>query len=453
MERIYYDEIVKYRIKAVCDSTLHIGSAAGGKEEVLVHPVDQRPFVQATSIAGAMRSRYLQRYGEEEMMQLFGGSGSEDAEYASRLKITDGLFDEETLHMELRPHVKIDEQTGAVAVDSKTSSGQKFDMEYLGAGAEFNFEIYLYLIKGQDERMLRQFEELLADMHAGIIVLGAKRSTGAGRSKLLSVQKKIFDMMAERDREQWRQEESLPDNAYEEYLDRLPQAEMENIAYRVYLQGEIEGAIQIKGIAVSQFGETAPASENIKNSKGENIIPGSSIRGVLRAQIKKIAGYLNKERLIDPIFGFGGERDGEGKRGNLICSDIVIRQEDTQEALIRNRIHIDKFSGGIIQLFKEQNETGRIKAEFIIRKDNYAEVTAAFLTMALRDMALGVINIGNGYATGKGFIRNAQILIQRNDINGRKREASICYDTEGNGTVADTSGLIKEMMNALKGAC
>ena len=40
----YYNKIIKYVIKAECREPLHIGSAEGSSEEVLVHPVDRVPL-------------------------------------------------------------------------------------------------------------------------------------------------------------------------------------------------------------------------------------------------------------------------------------------------------------------------------------------------------------------------------------------------------------------------
>ena len=53
-----YNEIIKYEVIAVCTQPLHVGSAVGDKEEVLIHPVDDIPFIQATSIAGVFRNYY-----------------------------------------------------------------------------------------------------------------------------------------------------------------------------------------------------------------------------------------------------------------------------------------------------------------------------------------------------------------------------------------------------------
>ena len=448
MERLKYDQIIKYKVKAKCCSTLHIGSSTGGKEEVLTHPVDGKPYIQATGICGAFRSYFLKKYGIDETNYLFGGLDADD-DFSSRLKFTVGIFDIPTVKIEIRPHVKIDEKSGAVSSDSKSDSGQKFDMEYISKGAEYSFEIFLYIDK-EDSDIIMEFETLFSDMNGGNIVFGAKKSTGSGRNRLISLKKISFDMTKQSDRELWGKEDSLLDIEYEDYLSKVAKSNNIGNAYKIYLEGETEGALQIKGIAMDIFGEDAPDSENIKNGNGEYIVPGSSIRGVLHAQMKKIAKYLDRTDLIDKAFGYGGERDGEGKAGNLICSDTVINC-DKQTEVIRNRIHIDKFTGGVIHghKFREKNVAGRMKFEFKIADDKNAGTTAALLLFALRDMAAGMINIGNGYATGKGFITNAKITVERMKKTGELLEADIVYKGNENIEVSDQDNVLSDIMNSL----
>ena len=92
---VNFDKIVKYTINSVCESNLHIGSSVGGKEEVLVHPVTGVPFIQASSIAGVFRRNYEKLYNDSD--KLFGArsmnANSNASEFESRVKFTDGIFD------------------------------------------------------------------------------------------------------------------------------------------------------------------------------------------------------------------------------------------------------------------------------------------------------------------------------------------------------------------------
>ena len=134
-----YDTIVKYQVTATCKEPLHIGSAIGERTEVLVHPVDDMPFVQAASISGVFRNYYTKAYGEDAANELFGSLETEENALSAGSKIcfSDGHFltKEQGVRLELRPRVKID------AATSTASEGSKFNMEYIGAGAQIQFSI------------------------------------------------------------------------------------------------------------------------------------------------------------------------------------------------------------------------------------------------------------------------------------------------------------------------
>jgi hypothetical protein len=49
-----FDRIIKYQMTAVCREPLHVGGNGGRDGGILVHPVKNVPFIQATGIAGAM---------------------------------------------------------------------------------------------------------------------------------------------------------------------------------------------------------------------------------------------------------------------------------------------------------------------------------------------------------------------------------------------------------------
>ena len=113
---IKYKVVEKYTVTAKLTQPMHIGSAGGSKGEILVHPVDDVPFIQASGIAGVFRSYCTKYYSEDIAKKFFGESRvsdkekssteqikvPEDADQAgnsdvqsregSRLKISDGYF-------------------------------------------------------------------------------------------------------------------------------------------------------------------------------------------------------------------------------------------------------------------------------------------------------------------------------------------------------------------------
>lgn len=449
MAGLKYDEIIKYVVHAKCEGPLHIGSSVGGKEDVLIHPVDHAPFIQASSIAGVFRS-YAESYTDMDSDELFGTAHLDQkrstTEQQSRIRFTDGKFDLSSVKMELRPHVKIDRNTGSVS--SSKSSGQKFDMEYVGAGAEFITSIYLYLDSEENSSMEKQVKMLFGAMKSGEMRFGAKKSSGAGSIVPISIKTKTFHLDQASDRENWLNEELLEDSAYEEIVDLLPKTNAHKERYKVVVKGKTEGAILIKGLSVSEFGPGAPDSENIRNSNGDYIVPGSSFRGAMRSQMEKISSYLGKESLIEDSFGKAGEDQEESYAGNLVFSDAVIGDRMTNDMVeLRHRIHIDKFTGGVFQqgLFAEKNAVGDIELEIAVIDKNQPDAVFGLLMLALRDLAGKVMTLGSGFSTGKGYIDVSEITIQKGEDT-----AQVMFQEDV--VVKDDSNIIQDAITALKEA-
>lgn len=449
-----YNYIIKYQAKVCLMGPLHIGGALEGEESVLSHPVTGQPFVQASSIAGVFRA-YAVHNCEESFVESFFGNSLEEKN-ASRTRFSDGEFEE--VSIELRPHVMIDRQTGTVA--SSKNSGQKFEMEYIGIGSVFVFICYLFLQRescpaqgeNQIEEQRKAFESIFSAMRRGELIFGAKKSNGAGRVQLVELNKKEFDCLTSEGLEDWLKENQDTTDAKLIPLEQLPEGHSTHIAYHVKVTGKTECAIQIKGIDASGFGIGVPNSENIRNAKGDYIIPGSSLKGAFRSQMEKIAGYLKKEDVIQAAFGTAADDDEnqEGKKGNLFFTDtkIIADSGENRQMPGRYRIHIDKFTGGVFDkgLFYEKNAAGNLEISVEIEKDEASDKVLALFVMALRDLAIQTMNLGNGYASGKGFVKDVCITIQSWD----NKSAGISF-AEKPPVLKDNDKLLQNAFKKLKG--
>lgn len=426
---IMFHKLTKYLVKAACTQPLHIGSALGDKEEVLIHPVDDVPFIQAASIAGVLRGYYAQdqRHSREQVDELFGAgkstAGDNVSKSGSKICISDGSFCGSDLILELRPRVSINPKTGSCEAGTikgtDIQAGHKFNMEYIGAGAEFVFEMYLY-----DETKQRDIDELLAALHQEKMQFGGQKSNGCGYMNLKSVKKKVFNMTLPEDRKLWASEDELEEKEYKDILSELESKELKNQvdAYEVTVTGCTEGTLLIKSIAVPDCGKDAPDCMNLRNARKDYIVPGSSLKGAVRSQMEKIAGYLDRQEIIKDTFGYMGTSPKDSKAGNMVVHDTVVgnrRENDLAELF--HRIHIDKFTGGVMDggLFHEKNVSGNLSIRIIIKNRNHPDRTCGLLLMALRDLAAGVMNIGSGYNVGKGIIDVSKIMVK--DLkNGEK---------------------------------
>lgn len=441
---IAYHKVTKYLIKAVCREPLHIGNAIGNKEEVLVHPIDRIPFIQSSSIVGVLRD-CCNQIEKEKSDILFGKQSFENKnqmEYTgSIVRITDGHFTNNVL-MELRPHLKINEETGTCSTKTLKGnggkSGQKFNIEYIGAGAEFEFAIYLF-----DTKYQSVIENIIGLINDKQVQFGGKKSNGCGFVEIKELKRIVFDLDNKEGRDLWIDEDKISENHYENIDLKTCEISQNNFAYELMVEGKTEGDLLVKGVGVKGSESKQPDAVNMKNARDKFIVPGSSLKGAIRSQMTKIASYLEQPEIINDTFGESGE---VGKLGNIIFSDTeIVQEQEANIKSVRYRIHIDKFTGGVMQrgLFSEENVSGKVNLHIAIRKKNEYKKSCALLLFALRDLAIGTMSIGSGYNIGKGIIAVSKIKIF-DKINGK--QAIIDFD---NNTVTDETQIIEECMKSI----
>lgn len=477
-----YSRIDKYIVRAQLRQPLHVGGASQGNGEVLVDPLDGKPFIQASGIAGVFRRCYEYCFADQQgAMDLFG-SGDQ---LAGRIRITDGRFLEgqSGIRTELRPRIRINPVTGTSAsargAGSDAVSGQKFETEYIGAGAEIEFRVYVY--GGQEtvekngenndpeslsamipEKVMMteqdRMESVFALIHAGQVQFGGQKSNGCGSMEILELLHHRFDMHTREGRNDWVLEGPQDNLAYQDRVPHLKELLQHSgfspRTYSITLQGRTEGSLLVKAIALTgeqtakfaEKGEKEPDYINMMNAGGMYIIPGSSVKGAVRAQIERIAGYLenthemrksptrepknneggfDKKQLLNELFGRVGKKKDTGSAGNVRFYDVLVGKvpEHAQE-VISNRIHIDRFTGGVMNtgLFREQAVYGslQIKAAVMNRGSGReaspeADRACGILVLALRDLALGMYNLGSGYSIGRGFLLADSLTVRRAD--------------------------------------
>ena len=437
-----YDTIVKYQVTAICREPLHIGSAVGDRSEVLVHPVDDMPFVQASSISGVFRNYYTKAYGEKAANELFGSAETEEngLSAGSKIRFSDGRFlkGEQGIKLELRPRVKIDAESGTAA------EGSKFNVEYIGAGAKIQFSVYLYGA-GYEQNI----EDVFAAMDCQVIQLGGQKSNGCGYLQMEKLLYRSFDMKNENDRALWFREEELEEKDYEDRKPYLNEKAKYQNAYDIIVTGQTEGELLVKSAVVTDYGEKSPDSMNMRNAKKEYIIPGSSFKGTIRNQMEMIAEYIGVSDIIGDTFGIPEQKGQKGATGNIRFFDTVIGDvEENDKMPISHRIHIDKFTGGVMQqgLFSEKNVAGKLSFRISIQNKNHPERTCGLLLMALRDLAIGTVNVGSGYNVGKGIIQVEQIHLEKGGVENAA--ADIFFQSEQG--IQDSKNIIGECMQAIR---
>ena len=382
-----YDKVAKYIIEAECREPLHIGTGNGENGEVLIHPEENRPFVQAAGIAGAFREFY--QYDEALQTRLFGSPYRGSEEKGSRVFFTDG---------------------------------------------------YLYQ---KEEKLEKELERGLKALQEGRIQLGGQKSNGCGYVSLHSVKKAVYNFYSAEDRKLWAGETKDTEEILPEILESGESGE-ERLCFE--LTGHTEGGILVKSIAVTEYGENVPDAVNIRNHQRAYILPASSVKGVLRSQIEKIAAYKNTVSAVSDLFGQEHGDSQEGRAGKIRCFDCVIGDEKANDqAPVQCRIHIDKFTGGVMYggLFSEKPAYGKLTVR--VELDGGCDRESGLVLMALRDLAIGIVPMGSGSSIGRGFLKGEKLTVKR----GSRVLAVI--DCE-NGRTEDGSQYMEQCLKALEQA-
>ena len=419
--RAAFDFAVCYLVDATCVTPLRTGGTDSDPQTVL-RDSHGRAFLQGTSLAGALREQLTQSSGNKAADALFGSLGE-----AGHLIVSDGIFDD-TAEQQIRPRVRIDPATGAA------ENGKKFDVAHIAAGSIFHFSL-IWLGPKEKADELQIVEVLLAALHAGDIRLGAQKSNGFGRVSL-SVQKRVFDMSDEKDRQAW-----LSDNMSDAKPLDLPAVPGKN-AVTFTLSGRTESLLVRASAPVSDENRESYIPNMSEN--GVRILPGSSIKGAVRSRAAAIANVAGlPEQVVDGLFGRGANGSDNGLAGQVIFEDVLLKT-----AIVRKlpRIRIDKFTGGVIRkgLFKEEPISGSI--ELVITAPD-EPVGCALLLYALRDLGLGLYNLGGDGSIGRGYLSVDLIKIQAPD----GRTARLSFDESGC-SLEDEESLVQKWFSAWEDA-
>ncbi len=412
-----YDYVMRYHIEAVTREPLHVGAATGEPGEVLIHPVERIPFIQATSIAGVFRQHW-----EDSSLEYFFGSAEQHEQ--SRIHFEDVYFDRETLALERRPRLSINPEKGV-------GSGNKFEMSYISEGVEFSMLFYVFCHRGDVEKAESEIRRVLGMMHNGAVQFGGQKTNGCGYVALKKVFVDRFDMTDETDRKRWQTEE------YRETEDVITEIcrESGRNRYQLVIHGTVDGSILVKGIGEEGFGKETADAAQLKSRRGgkeEYILPASSVKGTCKNQAFRILSFLKREE------------DYEALTSGMYFYDAVVKGEaGGRLPKIQHRIRIDKFTGSVMNggLFSQRPVNGDVDLRMEIADDGQAFPRCGLMLYVARDIMLRLVSFGSGRNIGQGYLDVDFFELLCPD--GRKvrvtREA-----------VADEDGIVPQMLHSLR---
>lgn len=423
-----FTSAVRYRVEAVCLTPLRTGGADGAVETVL-RDWAGRPFVQGTSLAGALRGWLVDR-NPKQVESLFGSQRQ-----SGSLMVSDGLF-EAAAEQQTRPRLRIDGATGTA------DDGGKFDVAHIAAGTKLTFTL-TWLGSQETLEQTGAVEQMLAALHAGEIRLGAQKTNGFGRVSL-TVQKRSYRMEDEADRAAWLEdrEDGTPLTLPELTLGDQVVFTLTGRADSILVKA---GAREMRSIPKGgNRNVTVPLRENSRA-----ILPGSSVKGAVRARVTAIAEILGLEDAVtEELFGRMSRRNADGENqdnglpGKVRFEDAVLSGQ-SQEI---SRMRINRFTGGVIRqgLFVEEPIRSEITLRITLSEKESRG--CGLLLYALRDLGLGLYNLGSGGAVGRGYLAVDTIRAQAPDGT----EACLRFDQDRCCTMEDPAGLFARWLDAIR---
>lgn len=384
-----FEYALRYRVEVTCKTPLRTGSEDCDPQSILLRR-DGTPFLQGTSLAGALK-------GWKKNVKLFGEESKANDRAGSKegaVAVSDLIFDKASTTV-MRPRLQIDGRTGSAA------DGKKFDVLHLQTGTKGEFTLVWCGSKAENEDVKQQLEEYLSALNDGLIRLGGQKSNGFGRVSI-QVERKDYDLKKKKDRKAWLTDSTeCSEKVTLQHLDVN-----EQITFHVTMKTR---GLLVKGRTPDGVGKGSLKAVQIRENS-ICVIPGSSLKGAVRAQARRIAPFLQfSDEQLDELFGKKYSESDNGIAGKVIFSDACFIKPTISHA---SRIRVNRFTGGTIRqsLFTEEVIGGECSYNITIPE---TEQTGALLVLyTLRDLGIGLYSLGSDSAIGRGRIEYLKVDIR-----------------------------------------
>ena len=390
----------------------------------------EKPFIPGTSLAGVLRD-WLAGNNPAATDKLFGFVTQNDAgmnDIQSAVAVSDVVLDNAMIVV--RDGVSIDGYTGTGI------KGAKYDYEAVERGATGNFSMVVTIRAYQEKNIpeLNTLIEQMADrLYTGIRV-GALTAKGFG---LVTVPDIVVDYYNFRDKNSvtsW----LLKQSSKKQYFGKLAEEETGN-AFVVDGDFELLTSLLLRDQNVNEKSGDTKLNAVPMKSKEDYLIPGTSLKGVLRHQAEKILSVLGKpESLLYNLMGYSVE--DESRKSRFIVNEAYFKNGVIEKDQTRNRI--DRFTGGTIEsalftnraLYQEKPSVPVVHLHFEIK--DCADWEAGLALFMLKDLWTGNIALGGEKSIGRGLLKGVSASIS---YKGER------YTVTGNGSVTP------EQRNKLEG--
>jgi len=397
--------ILEGKIKLLSPAIIGSGKDENSDVDVLRNS-EGKTYIPATSFCGVLRhSIKIDKSLKEKLERFWGSSHNEEGFQKQSSIIVDDLLPDNDTMVVIRDGVKIDNKRG-IAEDKK-----KFDYEVIEPNSTFNLKIEIPLDGNDDEFKKRMLATIIEFLKNEKIRIGAKTNNGFGRIQLSDYKLFIFDFKNKKDVLRWFKH----DFSETSELNATP-FEINQRDFTITADFIIRNSLIVRSY---NYDPNKPDIEHIK-SNGKPVLPGTSLKGSIRARAERIINTLGKNQsIIDELFGTVNENEGSAKKGRIIVYETIINGYSEE---VQTRLKIDRFTGGAIEgalletkpLFRTQ-ESKNLRIN--IKITNYQDHEASLMLLVLKDLWTGDLPVGGEKAVGRGVFEGKKAIIY---CNGNK---------------------------------
>lgn len=408
-------------LKLLSPLTISTGQSDGVIDSMVMRNGTGSAMIPGTSLAGVLRHIVANSCSREDAELLFGCLQAEgdSVPHQSLITIDDVVLD--GAEIVVRDGVAIDSVTGTAI------KAGKYDYEAVERGAAGKFQAELVIRRAQQENKehIEALAKSIADQLAYGISLGAHTAKGMGQVKVDNAAAAVYDFQQKNALSAW----LLGKNAPAMYKAK-PRAIMGAENFHLEIVLAIKSSLLV-GTEPDMFQKETEAKldKAMLRSKKDFVIPGASVKGVVRKQAERIcrmAGSYPPE-FLNNLMGYV-DRQGTKRKSRLKTYEVYFKSG----AVAKNQAHvrIDRFTGGHMDsglyiyqpVWQEKQGAPVLHMAMDVEKCTAAE--AGLMLMVLKDIWTGQAVFGGSKATGSGILQGIEASIAYNGSRWQLKQGS-----------------------------
>ena len=297
-------------------SPLQIGSGQNDFIDLeILRDFDEKPYIPGTSLSGVLRHLCFQKLHKwSKELNDFWGYTKENLSSTSKIIFNDALLMSNEFTIEIRENVSIDPKTKIA------KQASLYNSELVSTGTKFSFNCELEIHEKHLADLHKKFlYSVIQFLQSGNFFIGAKSNSGLGNCRLVNATAFCFNYTEIEDVKRWLAQDFSKPTFTSSDISNMETFEFSKKKFYIKAKFEVKNSILIRSYTTE---EDKPDAVHISSGKNK-IIPGSSLKGVLKHRIKRISETLglNKGKELKHLFGYV-DKDGKiARKGKLRVFD------------------------------------------------------------------------------------------------------------------------------------